>query len=201
MAPSARASSGSRSRTSAAAAHAGVASTSRSASSALPSASVTRHGASGPASPGARSRRATRAPVRSAPPNRACRAPAISPRPPSRLMIREIIPALARAIIARIRLPWSRSISSMSGKAAAAESARLSPAEMPATAASTSISAASAPILRTAKSWTVSSIPAGARFAHGSSSSRSFPAGESAGDVRSAGGESGTAHSRPPRTM
>ena len=66
-------------------------------------------------------------------------------------------PARRRAAIARNRPPCSRSIASIAGNAAGRESTRLSPAVIPDTAVSTSVSAASAPTRRQANSWTVSS--------------------------------------------
>ena len=77
------------------------------------------------------------------------------------------------------------------------DSARLSPAEMPAIAVSTNASATSRPSRRSANSKTVSSACGGAEAAHGSRKRRSLAFQLMAVEVSSAGSESGTCDSTP----
>ncbi len=124
------------------------------------------------------------------------------PRPWSKLKRRgRAAPCFCRAITAFNRLPCSRSQSFNTGNCDRTDSTRLSPAEIPATAVSTKVSAASRPRRRSANAKIVSSSSGGGAAAHGSRSSRNFPLHPIASDVSNAGGDSGTWRRAPPLRM
>ena len=200
------ASGASRGRRSSAAAPAGIASTRRSASTDGPPARCTSQppAARGSTAP-TRAPRDSRSPRRSASAAIGSRMPVSNEQssppgpagPPRGASASSRRRSRASASMPRTRLPWRRSMSTMRGKALATDSRWTSPAKIPDTIGSRSVSTASAPMRRVPNSATVSSCPSRRAARNGSVATRRRPETESSGDARNAPGVVGTPTSAP----